>query len=75
MSQARRLGPARLGGPRWRSRNPIGHVAFFTRQSLANLLVACGFRIVRQRGLNTFDAAGARAGQLGNDDMVLLARR
>jgi SAM-dependent methyltransferase len=55
---------ARLYGPRWRLMSPIGHLTFFTRQSLAGLLKACGFRLVRQGGLNTIDAG--RAAELVN---------
>ena len=46
---------ARLYGRRWRHMNPIGHLTFFTRPTLAKLLVACGFRVQQSGGLHTID--------------------
>jgi SAM-dependent methyltransferase len=55
---------ARRYGARWRHINPVGHLTYFTRQSLAEMLRRSGFRIVRQGGLHTID--GSRLAEIGN---------
>ena len=48
---------ARLYGPRWRHMH-FFHLTYFTRRTLAEMLRACGFRIVHSGGLHTVDRSG-----------------
>jgi len=50
---------ARLYGPRWRHLNPIGHLTFFTRETLTLMLERAGFAVVRRGGHHTIDGAPA----------------
>ena len=45
---------ARLYGPRWRYMH-FFHLTYFTRQTLAEMLTACGFQVVHSGGLHTID--------------------
>jgi SAM-dependent methyltransferase len=38
---------ARFQGHRWGYIRPPGHVSYFTRQSLARVLISCGFKVTR----------------------------
>jgi len=46
---------ARRYGPRWRQINPIGHLTYFTRQTLSALLTSCGFEVLHIGGIHTID--------------------
>lgn len=43
-------------GPNWRYLNPIGHLTYFTRDTLGALLLKHGFRIERWGGWHTIEA-------------------
>lgn len=47
---------ARLYGPRWRHLNPIGHLTFFTRETLTLMLERAGFAVIRKGGHHTIDS-------------------
>ena len=46
---------ARLYGAKWRHIVPIGHINYFSRKTLACMMVDCGFRIVHSGGRHTID--------------------
>ncbi|MFQ5580520.1 MAG: class I SAM-dependent methyltransferase [Anaerolineae bacterium] len=55
---------ARFYGPRWRHIAPIGHLTYFTRSTLAEMLMNCGFQVVYQGGMHTID--GHRRAEVRN---------
>jgi 2-polyprenyl-3-methyl-5-hydroxy-6-metoxy-1,4-benzoquinol methylase len=46
---------ARLYGSRWRYLNPIGHLTYFTRQTLKTMLKEIGFHPLQVGGIHTID--------------------
>lgn len=46
---------ARLYGKKWRMIYPIGHLIYFTRQTMAKMLIETGFNVVRTGGANIID--------------------
>lgn len=46
---------ARFYGVRWRYLHPIGHITYFTRETLGRLLNENGFRVLRVGGIHTID--------------------
>jgi 2-polyprenyl-3-methyl-5-hydroxy-6-metoxy-1,4-benzoquinol methylase len=46
---------ARLYGPKWRHLSAIGHLTYFTRQTLAGLLAKSGFQVLHVGGGHTID--------------------
>ncbi|MCA9872397.1 MAG: class I SAM-dependent methyltransferase [Anaerolineales bacterium] len=46
---------ARHYGVKWRYIRPIGHITYFTRDTLARLMTDCGFRVVQAGGSHTID--------------------
>jgi 2-polyprenyl-3-methyl-5-hydroxy-6-metoxy-1,4-benzoquinol methylase len=47
---------ARRYGVRWRYLHPIPHITYFTRDTLARMLVESDFRVIRKGGIHTMDA-------------------
>jgi 2-polyprenyl-3-methyl-5-hydroxy-6-metoxy-1,4-benzoquinol methylase len=47
---------ARLYGDRWRYLNPVGHLVYFTRQTLQTMLHETGFQVLQTGGIHTIDA-------------------
>ena len=47
---------ARLYRMHWRHIHPIGHLTYFTRQTLTKMMESCGFRVIHGGGLRTIDA-------------------
>ncbi len=47
---------ARLYGARWRYLNPVGHLVYFTRQTLQTMLRQTGFQVLQVGGIHTIDA-------------------
>ena len=46
---------ARLYGAKWRYLNPVGHLTYFTRQTLREMLRQAGFQILQTGGIHTID--------------------
>jgi 2-polyprenyl-3-methyl-5-hydroxy-6-metoxy-1,4-benzoquinol methylase len=46
---------ARLHGVHWRYIMPIGHITYFTRQTLTQMLADSGFQVIRSGGLHTIE--------------------
>lgn len=46
---------ARAYGVKWRYINPIGHITYFTRQTLTRMLVENDFRVVQVGGIHTIE--------------------
>jgi 2-polyprenyl-3-methyl-5-hydroxy-6-metoxy-1,4-benzoquinol methylase len=46
---------ARWYGARWRYIAPIGHLTYFTQETLGRMVTACGLRVVKQGGSHTID--------------------
>lgn len=48
---------ARRYGAKWRFINPIGHLTYFTRQTLAAMLAKSGFQVLYKGGIHTIDGS------------------
>lgn len=46
---------AKLYGDKWRYLTPIGHLTYFSKETLQKLLVDCGFEILQAGGIHTLD--------------------
>ncbi|HRQ38300.1 MAG TPA: class I SAM-dependent methyltransferase [Chloroflexota bacterium] len=46
---------ARRYGDRWRYLNPVGHLVYFTRQTLQTMLHQVGFQVLQVGGIHTID--------------------
>jgi 2-polyprenyl-3-methyl-5-hydroxy-6-metoxy-1,4-benzoquinol methylase len=55
---------ARRYGAHWRFINPIGHLTYFSRQTLEAMLSRNGFQVLYRGGIHTAD--GSRAAEIGN---------
>jgi 2-polyprenyl-3-methyl-5-hydroxy-6-metoxy-1,4-benzoquinol methylase len=48
---------ARHYGARWRYLNPLGHLTYFTRQTLMTMLRQTGFEVLKVGGIHTIDTS------------------
>lgn len=46
---------ARRYGVKWRYIRPIGHITYFTRETLSHMMEDCGFHVVQAGGSHTID--------------------